>query len=157
MSISLEDVFEKFPNRRREDMIPVLQAIQDKHGYLSEEMIAAVGTYLRISVNKIFGVATFYDNFRFGPVGKYHIRLCHGTACHVAGGGSLLKELERILKISDGECDKRGLFSLEVVSCIGACGLAPLIEVNDAYHTNLNLQSLKKLIDSLRENENSAL
>ncbi len=156
MSISLEDVFEKFPNRRREDMIPLLQAIQDKNGFLSEEMISSVGSYLRISVNKIYGVATFYDNFRFGPVGKYHIRLCHGTACHVAGAGTLLKELERILKISDGECDKQGIFSLEVVSCIGACGLAPLIEVNDMYHTNLNLQSLKELIKSLREKENSA-
>ena len=157
MGVSLEDIFEKFPNRRREDMIPLLQAIQDNHGFLSEEIISAVGDYLRISVNKIYGVATFYDNFRFGPVGKFHIRLCHGTACHVAGGGSLLKELERILKISDGECDKQGLFSLEVVSCIGACGLAPLIEVNDMYYTNLDLQSLKELIESFREKENSAL
>lgn len=157
MNISLDDIFEKFPNKRREDMIPLLQAIQDKHGFLSEGMISAVGDYLRISVNKIYGVATFYDNFRFGPVGKYHIRMCHGTACHVAGGGSLLKEIERLLKITDGTCDKQGLFSLEVVSCIGACGLAPLIEVNDVYHTNLTLQSLKELIDSLREKESQTL
>ncbi len=157
MTDHLEGILEQFPNRRREDMIPLLQAIQDKQGYLSEETIKAVGDFLNISINKIYGVATFYDNFRFGPVGKYHIRLCHGTACHVAGAAKLLKELQRILKIKDGECDKQGLFSLEVVSCIGACGLAPLIEVNEAYHTNLNTSSLKKLIDSMREKENAAI
>ncbi len=157
MADHLEGIFEQFPNRRREDMIPLLQAIQDKQGYLSEDTIKAVGTFLDISINKIYGVATFYDNFRFGPVGKYHIRLCHGTACHVAGAAKLLKELQRILKIKDGECDKNGLFSLEVVSCIGACGLAPLIEVNEAYHTNLNTSSLKQLIDSIREKENAAI
>ncbi|MDR4987317.1 MAG: NAD(P)H-dependent oxidoreductase subunit E [Bacteroidales bacterium] len=155
MAPTIEEVFEQFPNRRREDMIPLLQAIQDNFGFLSEETITAVGKYLQISVNKIYGVATFYDNFRFGPVGKYHIRVCHGTACHVAGTGSLLRELERLLKISDGECDKNGMFSLEVVSCIGACGLAPLIEVNEMYHTHLNTERLKQLIESLREKENT--
>ena len=157
MADHLEGIFEQFPNRRREDMIPLLQAIQNKQGYLSEETIKAVGGFLDISINKIYGVATFYDNFRFGPVGKYHIRLCHGTACHVAGAAKLLKELQRLLKIKDGECDKQGLFSLEVVSCIGACGLAPLIEVNESYHTNLNTNTLKQLIDSIREKENAAI
>lgn len=157
MADLLEGIFEQFPNRRREDMIPLLQAIQDKQGYLSEETIMAVGDFLDISINKIYGVATFYDNFRFGPVGKYHIRLCHGTACHVAGAAKLLKELQRLLKIKDGECDKHGLFSLEVVSCIGACGLAPLIEVNESYHTNMNTNTLKQLIDSIREKENAVI
>jgi NADH-quinone oxidoreductase E subunit len=157
MAKKLEGIFEQYPNRRREDMIPLLQAIQEQHGYLSEETINAVGEYLDISINKIYGVATFYDNFRFGPVGKYHIRLCHGTACHVAGAAKLLKELQRLLKIKDGECDKNGLFSLEVVSCIGACGLAPLIEVNEVYHTSLDAPKLKQLIDSIRENEKNAI
>jgi NADH-quinone oxidoreductase E subunit len=157
MAENLEGIFEQYPNRRREDMIPLLQAIQEQHGYLSEETISAVGEYLDISINKIYGVATFYDNFRFGPVGKYHIRLCHGTACHVAGAAKLLKELQRLLKIKDGECDKNGLFSLEVVSCIGACGLAPLIELNEVYHTSLDVSKLKELIDSIRENEKNAI
>ncbi len=155
MAKLVEEVFEKFPNRRREDMIPLLQAVQDAHGYLTEESITAASKYLDISVNKIYGVATFYDNFRFGPVGKYHIRFCHGTACHACGGGGLLKELERLLRIKDGECDKNGLFSLEVVSCIGACGLAPLVEINEAYHTNLNLDSLKEIIEMYKEKENA--
>lgn len=155
--MDIKKVFEKFPNRRREDLIPLLQAVQDNQGYLSEETISDVSKYLDISINKIYGVATFYDNFRFGPIGKYHIRLCHGTACHVNGSGLLLKELCRLLKITDGECDKNGLFSLEVVSCIGACGLAPLIEVNEVYHTNLTIESLKQIIVSLREKESASL
>ncbi len=144
-------IFEQFPNRRREDLIPILHEVQEIQGYLSEEVIHAVSEYLHISTNKIYGVATFFDNFRFVPVGKYHFRLCHGTACHVSGTGTLLRELEKLLKINNGETDKNGLFSLEVVSCIGACGLAPLIEVNDQYYTNMTLDGLKSLVSSIRE------
>lgn len=153
MKQDLEPVFQKFPNRLREDLIPMLQLIQDENGYLSEDIIKEVGNYLNISINKIYGVATFYDNFRFGPVGRYHIRLCHGTACHVAGATNLLHELEKQLRIKSGETDKEGLFSLEVVSCIGACGLAPLLEINQEYYTNMSLENLKKLIRQLREND----
>ncbi len=157
MTVELEHIFKVYPNSKREDLIPMLQAIQDEQGYLTEEVIHEVGKYLDISVNKIYGVATFYDNFRFGPVGRYHFRLCHGTACHVAGASTLQKELQKLLKINAGETDKNGLFSLEVVSCIGACGLAPLIEVNEEYYTNITLESLKALVDKIREKENDVL
>ncbi|TVQ14206.1 MAG: NAD(P)H-dependent oxidoreductase subunit E [Bacteroidetes bacterium] len=155
MDKQLLSIFELFPNRQRDDLIPMLHKIQDQFGFLSEELIIEVGKYLDISVNKIFGVATFYDNFRFGPRGKYHIRLCHGTACHVAGSTTILAELEKRLKIKNGETDKNGLFSLEVVSCIGACGLAPLIEINEEYHTSLTVDSVKNILDHYRENHNS--
>lgn len=156
MKHNLESIFHTFPNRLREDLIPMLQMIQDEGGYLSEDIIREVSNYLNISMNKIYGVATFYDNFRFGPVGRYHIRLCHGTACHVAGAANLLHELEKQLRIKSGETDKEGLFSLEVVSCIGACGLAPLLEINQEYYTNITLEDLKKLIRQLRENDRLA-
>ncbi len=152
MDRKLSVIFEQFPNRQRDDLIPMLHKIQDHFGFLSEEIIIHVGKYLDISVNKIFGVATFYDNFRFGPKGKYHIRLCNGTACHVAGSSNILTELEKHLKIKSGETDKSGLFSLEVVSCIGACGLAPVIEINQQYYTNLDLDSVKNLISYFRQN-----
>ncbi len=155
MDKQLLSIFEMFPNRQRDDLIPMLHKIQDQFGFLSEDFIIEVGSYLDISVNKIFGVATFYDNFRFGPRGKYHIRLCHGTACHVAGATTILAELEKQLKIKSGETDKSGLFSLEVVSCIGACGLAPLIEINDEYHTSLSVESVKIILDQYRENHNN--
>lgn len=155
MDDKLSSIFARFPNKQRDDLIPLLHEIQDKYGFLSEDLIIETGKYLNISVNKIYGVATFYDNFRFGPRGKFHIRLCHGTACHVAGSANILSEIEKRLKISNGETDKNGLFSLEIVSCIGACGLAPLIEVNDEYHTNLTLDSLKNILNHYRENHNT--
>lgn len=150
MPPSINAILERFPNKQREDLIPILQEIQDEFGFLSEEIIYRVGQYLSISVNKIYGVATFYDNFRFGPSGKYHIRLCHGTACHVAGSSTFIDELEKLLKIKPGETDKEGLFSLEVVSCIGACGLAPIIEINGEYFTRLSPNNLNDIIQSFR-------
>ncbi len=155
MDKKLVDIFNLFPNKQREDLIPLLQKIQEKEGFLSEDIILAVGKYLDISVNKIYGVATFYDNFRFGPQGTYHIRVCHGTACHVAGSLNLLTELEKQLGIGNGETDKSGMFSLEVVSCIGACGLAPLVDVNGEYYSHLNAQKLRDLLNHFRENHNS--
>jgi NADH:ubiquinone oxidoreductase subunit E len=151
MHLQLDSIFKLFPNRQRDDLIPMLHKMQEQFGYLSEELIVELSRYLDISVNKIYGVATFYDDFRFGPRGKYHIRLCHGTACHVAGATTILAELEKHLKIKNGETDKAGLFSLEVVSCIGACGLAPLIEINGEYFTTLKPSSLKDIFDHFRE------
>jgi NADH-quinone oxidoreductase E subunit len=152
MNGKLSSIFGLFPNKKRDDLIPLLQKLQEIYGYLSEELIIEVGKYLEISINKIYGVATFYDNFRFGPKGKFHIRLCHGTACHVSGATTILNEIEKHLKIKNGETDKNGLFSLEVVSCIGACGLAPLIQINDEFHTTLSTESLKDILENYREN-----
>ncbi|MEE4177266.1 MAG: NAD(P)H-dependent oxidoreductase subunit E [Bacteroides sp.] len=150
MPPSIDSILERFPNKQREDLIPMLQEIQDEFGFLSEEIINHVGAYLSISVNKIYGVATFYDNFRFGPTGRFHIRLCHGTACHVAGASTFIQELEKQLKIKSGETDKEGLFSLEVVSCVGACGLAPIIEINGEYFTQLTSEKLNDILQSFR-------
>lgn len=151
MNKQLTDVFNLFPNHQRDDLIPILHKIQEQMGYLSEEMIVEVGKYLSISVNKIYGVATFYDNFRFGPKGRYHIRFCRGTACHVSGGSTILGEVEKILRVKNGETTRDGLFSLEVVSCIGACGLAPLMEINGEYYSALTLESVNTIISHLRE------
>lgn len=153
MKPTLQELFEKYPNRRREDLIPLLQQIQEDFGYLSEEYITQVGAYLDISVNKIYGVTTFYDNFRFAPLGKYHVRLCHGTACHVAGATTLLNDLEKILRIKEGQTDEQGLFSLEVVSCIGACGLAPIIQINEEYFPGITPGKLPELFESFRKKE----
>jgi NADH-quinone oxidoreductase subunit E len=152
MENKLKEIFRLFPNRQRDDLIPLLHKIQDHFGYISEDLITELAGYLKISVNKIYGVATFYDNFRFDSRGTYHIRMCHGTACHVAGASTILGELEKLLKIKNGETDKEGLFSLEVVSCLGACGLAPLIEINDEFYTSVTSSSLKAILDHIREN-----
>ncbi len=149
--MSRNEIISKYPESSRENLIPVLQDVQDLDGYLSEEAIIEVGKHLNLPTSKIYGVATFYNQFRFHAVGKYHIQVCRGTACHVLGSLSVLQELERLLKIKAGETTKDGLFSIEVVACIGACGLAPVICVNGNFHAKLTKESMGKIIENYRD------
>ncbi len=127
-------ILEKYPRSHRDCLIPVLQDIQEQYGYISEASVVEVGHYLNLPSSKIYGLATFYNQFRFEPMGRFHIRLCHGTSCHVSAATDILKELEKNLKITSGKTTRDGMFSLELVACMGACHLAPLIQVNDKYH-----------------------
>lgn len=147
----IDSLLKEFPNINRDSLIPILQKIQDEYGYLSEESINEIGKYLDLPTIKVYGLATFYNQFRFTPPGKYHIRVCDGTGCHLEGSGKILKEIIKILDIEDGETSRDGLFSLEVLSCIGACSYAPVISINDQYHSKMDKKSLKELINSLRE------
>lgn len=151
MQTSLDALFEKFPNRNRDDLIHILQELQNQVGYLSEDAIKQVGDFLSISENKVYGVATFYDNFCFVPKGKYHVKVCNGTGCHVCGSNNLIAELEKQLEINPGQTDKQGLFSLELVSCMGGCALAPVIDINGDYFGSLNKDQLIEIIKELRE------
>lgn len=143
-------ILEKYPNAGRDSLIPILQDIQDAQGYLSRETVLGVGTHLSLPASKIYGVATFYNQFRFQPAGKFHIQICRGTACHVKGSGAILDALTRELKIEAGHTTRDGLFSLEVVACIGACGLAPVICVNGEFHAKLSADSVKDIIEEYR-------
>jgi NADH-quinone oxidoreductase subunit E len=134
-------------------LIPLLQEIQEKEGYLSEVAIVKTGLKLKIPTSKIYGVATFYNQFRFEPVGKYHIMVCRGTACHVLGSATVLQELESILRIKAGQTSRDGLFSIEVVACIGACGLAPVININGEFFAKVTTDKLKEIIESFRAKE----
>ena len=129
----IETVLQRFPNNTRDNLLPILQEIQQELGFLSEEAIIKVGGYLKIPTSKIYAVATFYDQFRFIPRAKYRIKICAGTACHILGAESFLEKLEKRLKINAGETSKDRLVSLEISQCIGACGLAPVILVNDDF------------------------
>jgi NADH-quinone oxidoreductase subunit E len=149
----IDIILKDFPNINRDSLIPILQKIQDEYGYLSEESIGQIGRYLDLPATKVYGLATFYNQFRFTPPGKYHIKVCDGTGCHLEGSGKLLKEIEKLLKIDDGETSRDGIFSLEVLSCIGACGHAPVISVNGEYHCRLDKTALKELIQSLRDRD----
>jgi NADH-quinone oxidoreductase subunit E len=151
IKMSRNEIISKYPESSRENLIPVLQDIQDLDGFLSEEAIIEVGKHLNLPTSKIYGVATFYNQFRFHAVGKYHIQVCRGTACHVLGSLSVLHELERLLKIKAGETTKDGIFSIEVVACIGACGLAPVICVNGNFHAKLTKESMEKIIENYRD------
>ncbi len=113
------------------NLIPILQEIQDTLGFLSGEAISKVAGRLCISGDVIFGVATFYSQFRFNKPGRHQIKVCVGTACHVRGGHEIMETIERRLDIGDGETTGDGIFSLERVACMGCCALAPVIAVDD--------------------------
>ena len=156
MRKSFATILEKHPNEKRDSLIPILQEIQDELGFLSKESIVEVGKHLQLPTSKIFGVATFYNQFRFEPIGKYHIQICRGTACHVLGSATVLEEFEKILRLKAGETTKDGLFSIEVVACIGACGLAPVISVNGKFHANLHSDDIDEIVKSYK-NENKEI
>lgn len=146
----VENILEEHEGAKREDLIPILQEIQDNQGYLSENSIVKVGKHLELPTSKIYGVATFYNQFRFEPKGKYHIQVCRGTACHVLGSSTVLDKLEKHLKIKADQTTKDGLFSIEVVACIGACGLAPVICVNGEFYAKVTTESIKEIIENYK-------
>lgn len=150
---SFETLLKEFPGAGRDSLIPVLQRIQDEFGYLSEESVNMIAMYLKLPASKVYGLATFYNQFRFIPRGKYHIKVCDGTSCHLEGSGLILKEMEKLLGINDGDTTRDGLFSLEALSCIGACNSGPVISVNDEYFTHITKEKLKDIITSFREAE----
>lgn len=153
ISIENEKILRKYPDPRRENLIPLLQEIQEQNGYVSRETIIEIGAHLRLPASKIYGVATFYNQFRFNPPGKYHIQICRGTACHVKGSSNVLDMLQRELKIKAGQTSRDGLFSIEVVACIGACGLAPVISINGEFHANVNSKKIQSILKQLRIKE----
>ncbi len=152
----LTEILERHPGAGRNSLIPILQEIQEAEGYLSKESVLAVGRHLNLASAKIYGVATFYNQFRFQPVGLYHIQVCRGTACHVKGSAQLLESLERALGIKAGETSRDGMFSLEVVACIGACGLAPVISVNGEFHGKLNSERVDGVLGLYRQRDEVA-
>ncbi|MBI4294691.1 MAG: NADH-quinone oxidoreductase subunit NuoE [Chloroflexi bacterium] len=114
--------------------IPVLQKVQEEYGYLSEELISQIADFLHISKNEVYGVATFYTQFRFNRPGDHTIKVCLGTACHVRGGQRIMDELERFLNVHPGGTTKDHQFGLERVACFGSCALAPVVVVDsDVY------------------------
>ena len=153
MKSKVEEILEQFPQAGRDSLIPILQAVQDSMGFLSEESVVQVSKHLKMPASKIFGVATFYNQFRFTQPGKYHVMVCRGTACHVLGSATVLDEIEKNLKVKPGQTTKDKLFSLEVVACIGACGLAPVISINGEFHAKVTTDKIKSIFETYRNRE----
>ncbi len=132
--------------RRRESLIPILQDIQTKFSYLPQEAIALCAEYLRISQNDIYGVASFYAQFRFQRQGEHAVKICQGTACHVRGGQRILGETMQQLGIGPGQTTPDYKFSLETVACFGACALAPVMVVDKNVYGRMKTPRVKKII-----------
>ncbi len=146
MASSLHDLVESFPSGR-EYLIPLLQKIQEAEGYVSKEAVRLIAKRLKISENVIFGVASFYAQFRFHPPGKHHIHVCMGTACHVRGGEQLLNTLRHRLGIKEGETTPDRKYDLNRVACLGCCALAPVVMLDGKVHSQLNVLKLRELMD----------
>ncbi len=151
ISPKLSAILEQYASPKREHLIPILQATQEAEGFLSRESIVAIAQHLNLPASKVFGVATFYNQFRFQAQGRYHIQVCRGTACHVKGSENVLAAISRTLKIAPGQTTRDGLFSLEVVACIGACGLAPVITVAGEFHTNVGPEKVPTILQGYRK------
>ncbi|MFA5293347.1 MAG: NADH-quinone oxidoreductase subunit NuoE [Phycisphaerae bacterium] len=149
----IKAVLEKYPNAKRESLIPILQDIQEACGYLSREVVNEVAKYIDLPPAKIYGVATFYNQFRFQPLGKYHVMICRGTACHVKGSQKALDMVVKVLGIQPGQTTRDGLFSLGVVACMGACGLAPVVNINGEFYAKVTPKKLSGIIAEIREKE----
>jgi NADH-quinone oxidoreductase subunit E len=146
----IDEILSRYRQGRMEDLIPILQEIQKSTGHLSEDAVVRVGKLLNISTTKIFGLATFYDQFRFLPAGKIHIKICHGTSCFLNGSRSLVTAVREELGIEPGQTTRDGRFSYEVVSCMGGCCTGPVILVNNEYHTGVKSEQIPVLIRKLK-------
>jgi len=149
----IEEVLQNFPNHDREYLLPILQEIQKAEGYISEDAVIKVGAYLNIPTSKVYAVSTFYDQFRFTDKAKYQIHLCNGTACHMEGAGILLREFEKELNISSGHLTKNRMFGIATKPCMGACGMAPVVKVNEKFYTGFTPDRVEELIASIKESE----
>ncbi|MFO8235660.1 MAG: NADH-quinone oxidoreductase subunit NuoE [Bacteroidales bacterium] len=150
---TIAKIIENYPFARRENLIPILQDIQDEYGYLTEDAIKELGKFLDVPTSKIYSLATFYSKFRFHPAGTYHLKLCRGISCHLKGSTNILNAIEQKLGIQDGESTPDGLFSLEVVACMGACAFGPVLKINENYYTEMDEDRLDEIIEYYKEYE----
>lgn len=131
-------------------LISLLQTLQEYYGFLSPEILLSISQNLNIPPAKIYGIATFYSQFKLKPIGKYIIQLCFGTACHVKGSDELLNHLKSKYGLKPGETSPDQLFTLETVNCVGACSLSPVIVINKKIYGNMNKLKLDKLMTELK-------
>ncbi len=138
------------------ELIPLLQSAQDHFGYIPRRAISYIAEVTGIPESEVYGVITFYSQFRLQPMGKYVVRACAGTACHVSGASMIIDTIQDELGIEVGGTTEDGLFTLNTVACIGCCSLAPVIMINDETHGRLTPASLRKILRQFRRRERAA-
>ncbi len=139
-------------------LIPILQKVQEEYRYLPEEILTYIATALGISPATVYGVATFYAQFSLDPQGKYVVRVCDGTACHVRRSQAVLDAIRKKVGLGNGEKTTKDLgFTVETVSCLGACGLAPVVMINDHVYGNMTPEAIIEILDTLQKREGDAI
>lgn len=132
--------------RGPDELIPILQDVQSAFGYIGEGSVKSISRYLRVSENQIYGVSSFYAQFRFTEPGRHSVKVCLGTACHVRGGATLLDMLERGLDITCGETTEDKRFDLERVACLGCCALSPVVQIDRDIYSRMTVNRLTELL-----------
>jgi NADH-quinone oxidoreductase subunit E len=145
---SLRALLEKYP-AERSNLIPLLQVVQEKTGWLTNEAMAAIADYLRVPPSLIYGVATFYAQFYLTPQGKHRVKVCQGTACHVRGSQAIMDQLSSKLGIPPGGTTSDLLFSLERVACFGSCALAPVMVLDGKVHGRVTIKKAEKIVEGV--------
>ncbi|NMA67009.1 MAG: NAD(P)H-dependent oxidoreductase subunit E [Clostridiaceae bacterium] len=151
-SKELEKIIAKYKNIRGA-LIPALHEAQELYGYLPLSVQKKIADGLNVPLSEVYGVVTFYTQFSLNPKGKYKISVCLGTACYVKGAGQIFDKISEILNIKSGECTPDGLFSLDACRCIGACGLAPVITINEDVHGRLSVDDVPGIIQKYIDQE----
>lgn len=141
----LQEILEKYKGEKGE-LIPVLQEVQARFGYLPDEAMQRVARFLRLSESTIYGVATFYAQFKFTPVGKHIIKVCRGTACHVRGVSRILDEVEKQLGVKPGETTSDLEYTLETIACFGSCALAPVLVVDETVYGKMTPEKVTNIL-----------
>ncbi|MDD5094784.1 MAG: NADH-quinone oxidoreductase subunit NuoE [Dehalococcoidia bacterium] len=134
-------------------MIPILQEIQEAYGYVPPVAIQRIAENTGVPVSELYGIVTFYSQFRLQPLGKNHVKVCHGTACHLGGAERIAHSIEQVTGAKEGETSKDGLFTVERVACLGCCSLSPCITVNDQVHGQISPEATHKLMSQIKESE----
>jgi len=146
----LDEILASYQGHKSQ-LIPILQQVQQHYGYLPEPAMKLVAAHLGIPASEVYGVATFYAQFRFEPTGRHLCRVCRGTACHVRGGARVLREVERQMGIKPGETTDDMEFTLETVACIGACALAPTMTLDGNTHGQVKPGKVTEILDTARK------
>lgn len=149
MDDKTQTIIERF-NSGRSTLVGVLQDISQEYGYLPEELLREVSARIEVPISLFYSLATFYKSFRLQPIGRKHVCVCVGTACHVRGADQVVDTLERELHIRAGETSGDGAYTLETVNCLGACALGPLVTVNGEYHSKMEQKKVSRLLKSIR-------
>jgi NADH-quinone oxidoreductase subunit E len=149
---AMDPLIEQWKDKKG-NMIPLLQRTQEIYGYLPRIALCKIAEETGLQLNEIYGVATFYAQFRLNPVGKHIIKVCHGTACHVQDAETITASIRDALKIEDGETTEDGLFTLESVACLGCCSLAPVMMIDDTTYGKLTGKQAVKIIKDIKISE----
>lgn len=139
-------IFSKYEANDRSALIPLLQDAQNIYGYLPESVMQEIADFVNLPLSRVYGVATFYNQFRLKPLGKNVIRVCRGTACHVKNSANVLQALEIELGVKAGGTTRDKMFTLETVACIGACSIAPVIVINNDFYGRVTVKEIPKIL-----------